>query len=74
MDGRSARLNSELGLVMRSPELAKQVTSLLDDITAEGSYRLSLDHREHIVWSIGEGDAERTWHTDPETTELQRIS
>jgi len=74
MDGRSARLNSELGLVMRSPELAKQVTSLLDDITAEGSYRLSLDRREHIVWSIGEGDAERTWHTDPETTELQRIS
>jgi phosphatidylserine/phosphatidylglycerophosphate/cardiolipin synthase-like enzyme len=74
MDGRSARFNSELGLVMRSAEIAKQVTSLLDDITADGSFRLSLDHRAHIVWSVGEGDSERTWHTDPETTELQRIS
>jgi cardiolipin synthase C len=74
MDGRSARFNSELGLVMRSPELAKQVTSLMDDLTAEGSYKLSLDRRGHIVWSVGEGDAERTWHTDPETTLLQRFS
>jgi phosphatidylserine/phosphatidylglycerophosphate/cardiolipin synthase-like enzyme len=74
MDGRSARFNSELGLVMRSPELARQVTSLLDDITAEGSYRLVLDRSGHIAWSVGEGEAERTWHTDPETTLLQRLS
>jgi cardiolipin synthase C len=40
MDARSARTNSELGLVMRSAEIARQVTSLLDDISADGSYRL----------------------------------
>ena len=74
MDGRSARFNSELGLVMRSPEIAKQVTGLMDDLTEEGSYRLSLDGGGHIVWSFGEGDARRTWHTDPETTLMQRIS
>ena len=74
MDGRSARFNSELGLVMRSPEIAKQVTGLMDDITEEGSYRLSLDGSGHIVWSFGEGDAGRTWHTDPETTLMQRMS
>ncbi len=74
MDRRSARFNSELGLVMRSPEIAKQVTNLLDDIGAEGSYRLSLDSGGHIVWSVGEGDTERTWHTEPETTALQRDS
>ena len=74
MDGRSARFNSELGLVMRSPEIAKQVTALMDDLTEEGSYRLSLDGSGHIVWSFGEGDAVRTWHTDPETTPMQRIS
>jgi len=74
MDRRSARFNSELGLVMRSPEIAKQVTSLLDDITADGSYKLSFDGKGHILWSVGEGDAERTWHTDPETTLLQRFS
>ncbi|HTB28528.1 MAG TPA: phospholipase D family protein, partial [Steroidobacteraceae bacterium] len=74
MDRRSARFNSELGLVMRSPEIAKQVTSVLDDITADGSYKLSLDGKGHILWSVGEGDAEHTWHTDPETTLLQRFS
>ena len=74
MDERSARINSELGLVMRSPEIARQVTSLLDDISADGSYRLSLDAHDRIVWSSGERGAERIWHTDPETTLLQRFS
>ncbi len=74
MDRRSARFNSELGLVIRSPEIAMQVTGLMDDITEEGSYQLSLDRRGHIVWSFGAGDAARTWHIDPETTFMQRLS
>jgi phosphatidylserine/phosphatidylglycerophosphate/cardiolipin synthase-like enzyme len=74
MDGRSARLNSELGLVIRSPDIAKQVTGLFEDITADGSYQLSLDPGGHILWSVGEGPTARTWHTDPETTLLQRLS
>jgi cardiolipin synthase C len=74
MDERSARFNSELGLVMRSSEIARQVTSLLDDISAEGSYKLSLDRRGRIVWSSGEGEDERIWHRDPETTRWQRFA
>jgi cardiolipin synthase C len=74
MDKRSARFNSELGLVMRSPEIARQVTSLLDDISADGSYKLSLDSSGRIVWSSGEGATEQIWHTDPETTAWQRFS
>jgi cardiolipin synthase C len=73
MDARSARTNSELGLVMRSPEIARQVTSLLDDISADGSYELELDPNGHIVWSSGEPGAEKMWHTDPETTRTQRF-
>ena len=74
MDERSARFNSELGLVMRSPEIARQVTSLLDDISADGSYRLTLDAAGRIVWSSGEGDEEKIWHRDPETTPWQRFA
>jgi putative cardiolipin synthase len=74
MDERSKHFNSELGLVMRSPEIARQVTSLIDDISADGSYRLSLDASEHIVWSSGEGSEEKVWHNEPETTEIQRLS
>ncbi|HTV96989.1 MAG TPA: phospholipase D family protein [Steroidobacteraceae bacterium] len=73
MDERSKRFNSELGLVIRSPEIARQVIGLLDDISADGSYRLSLDASNHIVWSIGEGADERIWHTEPETTRMQRL-
>jgi putative cardiolipin synthase len=74
MDARSARTNSELGLVMRSNEIARQVTSLLDDISADGSYRLQLvDHTNQIEWSSGEPGAEKIWHIDPETTRLQRF-
>ena len=44
--------------MIRSPEIARQVTSLLDDISADGSYKLSLDHAGHIVWTSGEPGAE----------------
>jgi cardiolipin synthase C len=75
MDARSAHTNSELGLVMRSAEIARQVTSLLDDISADGSFRLNLvDHSDRIRWTSGEPGSEKTWYTDPETTHLQRFT
>ena len=75
MDARSARTNSELGLVIRSTEIARQVTSLLDDISADGSYRLQLvDQSNQIEWSSGEPGAQRTWYSDPETTRIQRFA
>ncbi len=73
MDARSARTNSEMGIVIRSAEIARQVTSLLDDISADGSYTLALDRRNRVVWSSGEPGAETIWHTDPETTHWQRF-
>lgn len=73
MDARSARTNSELGIVIQSAEIARQVTSLLDDISADGSYDLHLDRRGGIVWSSGEPGSEQIWHTEPETTRMQRF-
>jgi cardiolipin synthase C len=73
MDERSKHFNSELGLVVRSPEIAHQVISLLDDISADGSYRLSLDAAGRIVWSSGEGGEQKIWHNEPETTLWQRV-
>ena len=74
MDARSARTNSELGLVIRNSEIARQVTNLLDDIRADGSYRLELDREGRLEWLSGEAGAEEVWHVDPETTRLQRFS
>jgi putative cardiolipin synthase len=74
MDARSARINSELGLVIGSGEIARQVTNLLDDISADGSYKLKLiDHSDQIEWSSGEPESEKTWYSDPETTRFQRF-
>jgi len=74
MDGRSAHFNSELGLVIRSGEIARQVTGLLDDLSADGSYKLQLvDHGNRVEWSSGEPGSEKTWFTDPETTRWQRF-
>jgi cardiolipin synthase C len=72
MDARSALTNSELGLVMRSTEIARQVTNLLDDISTDGSYKLQLDHNDHILWSSGDPGAQQIWHTDPATSRTER--
>jgi len=75
MDYRSARTNSELGIVLRSADIAHQVIGLLDDISADGSYRLELeDHSNHIEWLSGSGAELRIWHRDPEATRLQRLT
>jgi phosphatidylserine/phosphatidylglycerophosphate/cardiolipin synthase-like enzyme len=73
MDARSAITNSELGLVIRSPEISRQVTNLLDDISTDGSYKLQLDHNNRIVWTSGDPGAQQTWHSDPKTSLTERL-
>jgi putative cardiolipin synthase len=73
MDGRSKKFNSEMGLVLRSPDFAKQVTNILDELDADESYKLSLDRHGRIEWTTGEGAEQKVWHKDPETTRLQRF-
>jgi len=75
MDARSARTNSELGLVFRSETIAAQVISLLDDISEDGSYKLEWDEaRKRIRWESGETGLVHTWYRDPETTLIQRLA
>jgi phosphatidylserine/phosphatidylglycerophosphate/cardiolipin synthase-like enzyme len=73
MDERSARINSELGLVINSAEIAREVTSLLDDISTDGSYKLQLDRRDHVEWVSNDGGTQKIWHTDPATSRTERV-
>ena len=74
MDSRSRHTNSELGLVMRSPDIARQVASLFDDISADGSYRLSLTGKEEILeWRCEEEGVMRSWRQDPGAGALKRL-
>jgi len=73
MDERSARINSELGLVISSAEIARQVTSLLDDLSTDGSYKLQLDAAGRVEWVSGDAEAQKIWHVDPETSRTERL-
>jgi putative cardiolipin synthase len=73
MDERSAKINSELGLVISSVEIAHEVTSLLDDISTDGSYKLELDPHGRVQWVSGEGSTQKIWHTDPATSRTERV-
>ncbi len=74
MDERSRRINSELGLVIRSPTIAHQVSSLFDDISADGSYQLRLSEPgAKLEWHSVEEGGERLWHSDPLSNPLQRF-
>jgi cardiolipin synthase C len=73
MDERSARTNSELGLVISSGEIAREVTGLLDDISTDGSYKVQLDQHDRVEWVSGEAGTQKIWHTDPGTSRTERI-
>lgn len=57
-DPRSRDLNTELGLLIRSPELAEELLALIERLAREGAYRLQLDADGRTLrWSTGDGDA-----------------
>jgi putative cardiolipin synthase len=54
-DPRSRDLNTEFGLLIRSPELAEEVYTLLHRLLREGAYRLHLDDDGHTLhWTVGD--------------------
>ncbi len=74
MDERSRRTNSELGLVIRSATIAHQVSSLFEDISADGSYQLRLSEPgAKLEWHSVESSGERVWRSDPLSNPMQRF-
>jgi putative cardiolipin synthase len=79
-DPRSARLNTELGLVIHSPELARQVTAIAADaMRPERSYRPRLVLEQdgaavtsRLQWHDVHDGAARVSDEEPETSPVQR--
>lgn len=80
LDPRSMLLNTEMGLVIHSPELAREVTAIAEDaMQPERSFRPRLVIRtvdgrveRRLQWTdVHEGVA-RTFDVEPDTTPLQR--
>lgn len=77
-DPRSALLNTELGLVIRSPELAQQVAELAETaMQPVNSYALSLgknaDQETTLIWTGQNEGHVRVLDNEPESTPWQRF-
>ncbi|NKI94364.1 phospholipase D family protein [Rhizobacter sp. SG703] len=69
MDPRSARLNTEMGVVMHSPEIARQMLQLYDEVASANSYRLSLDPDGRLLWTLSPpGGAPQVLDSEPEAS------
>jgi putative cardiolipin synthase len=73
LDPRSLYLNTELGLIIRSPDLAEQLAEDLEDRLGIYAYRLSLNAKKDVVWTSFDDGDEITFTTDPETSWWKRF-
>jgi putative cardiolipin synthase len=74
LDPRSARLNTEMGLVIDSPTLANQLSTAFDTTIPREAYevRLGADGRG-LEWIDREGEQETRYRIEPETRRMRRI-
>jgi putative cardiolipin synthase len=74
MDFRSSRTNTELGMLIDSTELAEQVCSLLEELSATGAFRLSLEQPgDRLLWTITEHGATTVYHDEPDAGFTTRL-
>ncbi len=66
LDFRSSRLNTELGMLVESPELAQDVLKLKELVKSVGSFRLRLTpDGEHVEWVGTEDGKEKVYDDEP---------
>ncbi|WP_395342028.1 phospholipase D family protein [Ningiella sp. W23] len=73
-DPRSMHLNTELGFVIESPKIAKQVEQVFEAQAAYASYRLSLDKKGKINWIETNKGRETVHKTEPGMTIFSRAA
>jgi putative cardiolipin synthase len=67
LDPRSAKLNSEMGVVVRSPEIAEELALLFEDV-AEDSYHLSLTDGQRLQWGATPPEPALAGQDEPEAS------
>jgi putative cardiolipin synthase len=72
-DPRSAKLNTEMGLVIDSPSLAASMSEVLRRRLAENAYRVRLDDRGELQWVETVAGREVVHDEEPGTTFWRRL-
>jgi len=78
MDPRSARLNTEMGVVLDSPALAQRMVKGMDDRLQDIAYRVELradadGSNRHLVWITREQGQEKTYVTEPGMSAMDHL-
>jgi putative cardiolipin synthase len=74
LDPRSAVLNTEIGVMIDSPEIAQQVGELMDEGVSPGSaFHVTLDETGNLVWTTGNNGETVQYHKEPGTSFWQRF-
>lgn len=73
LDPRSAQINTEAGLYVESPELAKQVIEYMDEgVSAENAYRVVIDDNGRLRWIIETRGERMDYDAEPNSSWYQR--
>lgn len=73
-DPRSANLNTELGFIIESPELAKRMEEVFYEKVPYHSFEVHLSSSGSLYWIEKNGDNIRRYNTEPGTTWFGRFS
>ena len=73
-DPRSAALNTEMGLVISSPELAGRVASAFKDTVPAAAYEVHISPKGELEWTERTEEGEVTYQTEPGTSAWRRFS
>jgi len=74
LDPRSTALNTEIGVMIDSPEIASQVAELMDEGVAPGSaFHVTLDKNDNLLWTNEYKDSKVVYDTDPDTNFFYRF-
>jgi putative cardiolipin synthase len=74
LDPRSKAINTEIGIMIDSPEIAGQLGQLMDEGVLPGSaYHVTRDKNGGLVWTAETDGKKVEFHRDPETGVWQRL-
>lgn len=73
LDARSAKLNTEMGLVIESPVLAKRLAAAFDDVVPKIAYEVRLQADGHsLEWIDRSAAGEKRYDSEPGTSPATR--
>jgi putative cardiolipin synthase len=72
-DPRSARINTELGVIIHSTELTEKLLGRVDERLKNDTYEVFLNDKGQLRWRAFDGDQETIYKKEPNTTWWNRF-